>query len=103
MRVHHDAKVDYLCIDFCDAVEAKSVYQDGIIVRYDHQDSVIGVDITDSMKLFGQSHYLNFSEVCDLLRVSESTLRRRIRAGKINFFKEGNRYRFRRSEILAML
>ena len=35
MKVYHDPRVDYLSIDFKDEVEAKSVYKDGIMVRYD--------------------------------------------------------------------
>ena len=55
MKIHHDAARDYLSIDFFEQIEAKSVYEDGIIVRYDKAGHVIGVDITDSMRLFGES------------------------------------------------
>lgn len=65
MRIHHDASVDYLCIDFNDEVEAKSIYQDGIIVRYDSRGSVVGIDITDSERLFGRSQSLTLNNVCN--------------------------------------
>ena len=53
MKVHHDAKIDYLSIDFTDDIEARSVYRDGIIVRYDKNGNVVGIDVTDSMR-FGK-------------------------------------------------
>ena len=101
MKVHHDSKSDYLSIDFIDEVEARSVYQDGIIVRYNDQGSVLGLDIVDSLKLFAESDLMTLREACELLRVSESTMRRRIRTGKISFSMEGKQYRFRKSEILG--
>ena len=52
MKIYHNSDVDYLSIDFKDEVESKSEYKDGIIVRYDNKGHVIGIDITDSMKLF---------------------------------------------------
>ena len=103
MRVHHDATLDYLTIDFAEEIEARSVYQDGIIVRYDESGHVIGIDLTDSMRLFGGSDLMTLREVCDFLGVSESTIRRRIRANKIKHTKEGNRYRFNRSDIINLV
>ena len=67
MNIHHDSARDYLSIDFADEIEAKSVYEDGIVVRYDKAGHVIGIDITDSMKLFGGSDLLTLREVCDFL------------------------------------
>jgi uncharacterized protein YuzE len=55
MKIHHNSEIDYLSIDFRDELEAKSIYEDGIIVRYNKQGDVIGIDITDSMKLFSNS------------------------------------------------
>lgn len=103
MKIHHDAEIDYLSIDFVDAVEARSVYEDGVIVRYDSRGNVIGIDITDSMRLFASSDLMSLQEVCDFLGVSESTIRRKIRARKIKFTKEGNRYRFRKSDIIKLV
>lgn len=103
MKVHHDAKIDYLSIDFVDEIEAKSVYENGIIVRYNKAGNVIGIDITDSMKLFASSDLMTLQEVCDFLGVSESTIRRRIRAKKIKFTKKGNQYRFRKSDIIRLV
>ena len=103
MNIHHDSARDYLSIDFADGVEAKSVYEDGIVVRYDKAGHVIGIDITDSMKLFGGSDLLTLREVCDFLGVSESTVRRKVRANKIKHTMEGNRYRFRKSDVLNLV
>ena len=103
MKIHHDTARDYLTIDFTDEIEARSVYADGIIVRYDKAGHVIGLDITDSMKLFGGSDLLTLREVCDFLGVSESTVRRKVRANKIKYTMEGNRYRFRKSDVLSLV
>ena len=100
MNIHHDAGRDYLSIDFFDQVEARSVYTDGIIVRYDETGHVIGIDITDSMRLFGESDLMTLREVCEFLGVSESTVRRKIKAKKIRYTMKGNRYRFRKSDVL---
>ena len=103
MKIHHDTARDYLSIDFAREVAARSVYEDGIIVRYDKAGHVIGIDITDSMRLFGGSDLLTLREVCDFLGVSESTVRRKIRANKIKHTMEGNRYRFRKSDVLSLV
>ncbi len=87
MKIYHNSDVDYLSIDFKDEVESKSEYKDGIIVRYDKKGHVIGIDITDSMKLFSSSDHMTLQEACEFLGISESTMRRRIRAGKIKFIK----------------
>ena len=102
MKVHHHAFIDYPSIDFSDDVEAKSVYEDGIIVRYDKKGHVIGIDITDSMKLFASSNLMTLLEVCDFLGVSKSTIRRKIRVKKIKFVKEGNQYRFKKSDVISL-
>jgi len=103
MKVHHDSEIDYLSIDFSDEIEAKSEYKDGIIVRYDKKGHVIGLDITDSMKLFASSDLMTLQEACAFLGISESTMRRRIRNGKVNFTKEGKDYRFKKSEIIQLV
>lgn len=103
MKVHHDTSIDYLSIDFTDDVEAKSVYEDGIIVRYNKMGHVIGIDITDSMKLFTNSDLMTLQQACDFLGVSESTIRRRIRAKKINYIKEGNQYRFKKADVIGLV
>ena len=103
MRVHHDAEIDYLSIDFTDEIEARSVYEDGIIVRYDKKGHVIGIDITDSMKLFSSTDLMSLQEVCEFLGVSESTIRRKIRARQIKFTKEGNKYRFKKSDVISLV
>ncbi|HXH75862.1 MAG TPA: helix-turn-helix domain-containing protein [Bacteriovoracaceae bacterium] len=100
MKVYHDSEIDYLSIDFTDEVESKSVYKDGIIIRYDRKGHVIGVDITDSMKLFASSDMMTLQEACAFLGISESTMRRKIRDGKIKYAKEGKNYRFKKSDII---
>ncbi|HJN49375.1 MAG: helix-turn-helix domain-containing protein [Pseudomonadales bacterium] len=103
MKIYHDAAIDFLSIDFTDDVEDKSVYEDGIIVRYNRSGHVIGIDITDSLKLFAGSELLTLRQVCEFLGVSESTIRRRIRNNKIKFIKEGNQYRFKKSDIIGLV
>lgn len=102
MKIHHDTEIDYLSIDFSDEIEAKSEYKDGIIVRYNKKGSVIGIDITDSMKLFASSDIMTLQEACEFLGISESTMRRRIRDGKVSYTKEGKDYRFKKSDIIKL-
>lgn len=102
MKIHHNSEIDYLSIDFLDEVEAKSKYEDGIIVRYNKKGDVIGIDITDSMKLFSNSDLMTLREACDFLGISESTMRRKIRANKIKFTKSGKDYRFKKSEVIRV-
>ncbi len=102
MKTHHNSETDYLSIDFTDEIEAKSEYKDGIIVRYNKKGNVVGIDITDSMKLFASSDLMTLQEACEFLGISESTMRRRIRAKKVKFIKEGKDYRFKKHEIIKM-
>ena len=68
MKVRHDAALDYLTMDFADEIEAKSIYEDGVIIRYGKSGNVIGIDITDSMALFPKSNLMSSREnVRDLL------------------------------------
>ena len=103
MKIYHNSDLDYLSIDFKDEVESKSEYTDGIIVRYDNKGHVIGIDITDSMKLFSSSDLMTLQEACEFLGISESTMRRRIRAGKIKFVKEGKDYCFKKPELIKQV
>lgn len=102
MKIHHDSEVDYLSIDFSDEVEAKSIYKDGIIIRYNKKGHVIGIDITDSMKLFASSDLMTLQEACAFLQISESTMRRYIKAGKVKYQKVGKDYRFKKSDIVKI-
>ena len=102
MKIHHDSEIDYLSIDFTDEVESKSIYKDGVIVRYDKKGHVIGIDITDSMKLFASSDLMTLQEAGAFLGISESTMRRRIKEGKVKFTKEGKDYRFKKAEIIKL-
>ena len=54
------------------------------------------------MKLLGGSDFMTLREACDFLGVSESTVRRKVRANKIKHTMEGNRYRFRKSDVLNL-
>lgn len=103
MKIYHDADIDYLSIDFTEEVEAKSKYKDGIIVRYDKKGNVIGIDITDSMKIFASSDLMTLQEACAFLGISESTMRRKVKAGKIKFAKDGKDYRFKKSEVIKLV
>lgn len=101
MRINHQPELDYVSIDFKDEVEAKSYFENGVIVRLDSKGNVIGLDITDSSQFFSGDDEIDLKEACELLGVSESTLRRRIREGSIKFRKpNGKDYRFRRKDIL---
>ena len=102
MKIHHNLEIDYLSIDFTDEIESKSEFKDGIIVRYNKKGAVIGIDITDSMKLFASSDLMTLQEACEFLGISESTMRRRIRNGKVKYSKEGKDYRFKKSEIIKL-
>lgn len=104
MKVIHKPEIDYVSIDFKTGVEAKSVYQDGIVVRYDKKGHVIGIDITDSSKFFSGSETMTLQEACEFLGISESTLRRRIRRGEVEYTKpNGKDFRFKRAEILKLV
>ncbi len=103
MKIHHDSDIDFLSIDFTDEIEAKSQFKDGIIIRYNSKGHVIGIDITDSMKLFASSDLMTLQEACVFLGISESTMRRKIKAQKVKFIKEGKDYRFKKSEIIKLV
>ena len=45
---------------------------------------------------------MTLQDVRRYLNVSESTIRRRIRDKKIRYIKEGNRYRFRRDDVVKL-
>jgi len=103
MKITHDPQADYVSIDFKEDIEAKSIYNNGIIVRYDKKGHVIGIDITDSSKFFSGQATMSLQEAAEFLGVSESTVRRRIREGKIKFTKpNGKDYRFKKSDILGL-
>jgi excisionase family DNA binding protein len=103
MKIYHDAEIDHLSIDFLDEVEAKTVYENGIIVRYNKKGNVIGIDITDSIKLFTSSELMTLQEACTFLGISESTMRRRIKEGKVKFSKKGKDYRFKKVDIIKLV
>lgn len=103
MKVYHNPSIDYISIDFYDGVEAKSYFENGIIVREDENGRILGIDITDSSKFFLSDDTVNLREACRMLGISESTMRRRIKSGKIPFNKKNRRfYRFKKMDILKL-
>lgn len=103
MKVIHKPEIDYVSIDFAEGVEAKSYLEGGVIVRLDAKGHVLGIDITDSSEFFSGDEELTLKEACKLLKVSESTLRRRIREGKIKFRKPNKKdFRFKRRDLLKI-
>ncbi len=104
MKILHKPEYDYLSIDFKDEIEAKSIFQDGIITRFDKKGHVIGIDITDSTQFFLGSETLSLQEATQILGISESTMRRKIREGKIKYTKpNGKDFRFKKSDILKLI
>lgn len=103
MKILHQPDIDYVSIDFKEGVEAKSYFENGVIVRLDKNNHVIGIDITDSGQFFSGDDEVSLQEACAILGVSESTLRRRVKEGKIKFRKPNNKdYRFKRKDILKL-
>jgi excisionase family DNA binding protein len=104
MKIIHRPDVDYVSIDFKDEIEEKSVFQDGVILRMDKKGNVIGIDITDSANFFAGDAELSMKEACKLLGVSESTMRRRIKEGKVKYTKPNSKdYRFKKVDILKLV
>ncbi len=104
MKVVHKPEIDYLSIDFMEGVEAKSYFEHGILVREDADGHVIGIDITDSTSLLIGSQTLSLQEACKLLQISESTMRRKIREGKIKYTKPNQKdYCFKKKDILQLI
>lgn len=103
MKIYHDASIDYTSIDFIDGVEARSYLEDGIIVREDENGRILGIDITDSSNFFNSDETVDLKEACSFLGISESTLRRRIKTGKIPFRKKNRRfYRFKKTDLFKL-
>ena len=102
MKINHDPEIDYLSIDFKEGIEARSYFENGMIVREDENGNVLGLDITDSSKLLFNETQVGIKEACQILNISESTIRRRIKNGDVKFTKKGNRYRFKKSALAAL-
>ena len=103
MRVYHRPDIDYLSIDFVEGHEAKSVYENGIVIRYDKKGHVMGVDITNSAQFFLNQDDIDMKEACKILAVSESTMRRMIKAKKVAARKpNGKDYRFKKADIVKL-
>ena len=80
---------------FIDRIDAKARFNVNL-------GNVIGLDITDSMKLFMSSDLMTLQEACAFLGISESTMRRKIRDGKVKYTKDGKDYRFKKAEIIKL-
>jgi len=103
MKILHRPEIDYVSIDFKDGIEAKSYIEEGVIVRLDKKGNILGIDITDSSQFFSGDEEITMQEACQLLGISESTMRRKIKEGKVKFTKpNGKDYRFRRKDILKV-
>jgi excisionase family DNA binding protein len=104
MKVIHKPEIDYLSIDFTDEAEAETTFENGIIIRKNKKGHVIGIDITDSSQFFKQTDTMTLQEACKFLGVSEATLRRRIKGGRLKFKKpNGKDYVFKRADILKLV
>ena len=103
MKIIHKPEIDYVSIDFKEGVEAKSYFENGIIVRLDSKGNVLGLDVTDSSQFFSGDDEIDMKEACKILGISESTMRRRIKEGRVKFTKPNRKdYRFKRSDILKV-
>lgn len=104
MKIIHRPEIDYLSIEFKEGSESRSYLQGGVIVREDRHGNVLGIDILDSSKVFGNKDTLTLQEACQVLGISEATMRRRIKEGKIKGTKpNGKDYRFKRADILKLV
>src|ERR1017187_6573015 len=104
MRIIHRPEIDYLSIEFKEGSESRSYLQEGVLVREGRHGNILGIDILDSSKVFGSKDTLTLQEACQLLGVSEATMRRRIKEGKIKGTKpNGKDYRFKRSDVLKLV
>lgn len=104
MKIVHKPEIDFLSIDFKDALEARSYEKDGVIVREDKNGNVIGIDIVDSSKIFFRDHTLSLQDACKILNISESTMRRKIKEGEVKFSRpNGKDYRFKKTDILKLV
>ena len=103
MKILHQPDIDFVSIDFKEGIEAKSYFENGVIVRLDSKGHVLGIDITDSTQFFAGDDEIDLKQACKLLGISESTMRRRIKEGLVKFRKSNNRdYRFKRKDILKV-
>jgi excisionase family DNA binding protein len=103
MKIVHKPEIDFVSIDFKEGIEAKSYFENGLIVRLDSKGNVIGVDVTDSSRFFSGDDEIDLKQACALLGVSESTLRRRIKEGRIKYRKpNGKDFRFKRKDVLKV-
>ena len=102
IKIIHRPEIDYVSIDFKTDIEAKTEFKDGLFVRYNKKNEVIGIDITDSINFFSTgSDNVDLKSACNILGISESTMRRRVKENKIPYTKpNGKDYVFKKSDIL---
>lgn len=104
VKIFHDPESDYVSIDFKPGIEAKSYYEQGVIVRLDKVGQVLGIDITDSSHFFSGQDTVTLQEAIKFLKISDSTMRRKISQGQVKFKKpNGKDYVFKKSDILKLL
>lgn len=104
MKIIHRPEIDFLSIEFKKGTESRSYIQEGVVVREDRNGNILGIDIVDSSKVFGAKDLLTLQEACQLLGISEATIRRRIKKGEIKGTKpNGKDYRFKRADILKQV
>jgi len=104
MKIIHRPDIDYLSIEFKEGIEGRTYLQDGVIVHEDKKGNILGIDIVDSSKVFGGQEMITLQEACQLLDISEATMRRWVRNGKIRGTKpNGKDYRFKRADIIKLV
>ncbi len=103
MKIYHRPELDYLSLEFSSEPEAKTSYENGIIVRYDKKGHVVGIDITDSINFFLSNDTVDMKQAVQILDLSESTIRRLIKNKKIKFTKpNGKDYRFKKTDLILL-
>ena len=95
---------DYMAILFKDELESRSYVEDGIVIREDKKGNILGIDILNYSKTLQESPYLSLKEASDFLQISESTLRRYIKQGKLKASQpNGREYRINKNELLKLV
>jgi len=103
MKIVHRPEIDFVSIDFKEGIEAQSYFENGVVVRLDKKGNVLGVDITDSSQFFSGDDEVTMKEACKILGVSESTLRRKVKEGKIKYTKPNKKdFRFKRADLIKV-
>jgi len=95
---------DYMAILFKDEVESKSYVEDGVVIREDQNGNILGIDILNFSQMLASSPYLSLKEAASFLKISESTIRRYIKEGRLKASQpNGREYRINRSDLLKLV